>query len=81
MDETGSSIGTIQEGHVIIDTTAQIKYALEIGRQEWVTCIECICADGSSLSPMIIFKGTKPLKKWIPESTEATEASWKTNEN
>src|SRR5947207_7124042 len=55
---------------------------MEIGRQEWVTCIECICMDGNSLSPMIIFKGAKPLKKWIPESTEgATETVWKSSEN
>ena len=82
IDETGSSIGTIQGGHIVIDTTAQTKYELEIGRQEWVTCIECICMDGNSLSPMIIFKGAKPLDKWIPESTEgATDASWKTSDN
>ena len=55
MDETGSSIGTIQGGHIVIDTTMQSKHELEIGRQEWVTCIECVCMDGSPLSPMIIF--------------------------
>lgn len=82
MDETGSSIGTIQRGHVIIDTTTQNKYELEIGRQEWVTCIECICTDGSSLSPTIIFKGAKPLDKWIPKGTEGvTEVSWKASDN
>ena len=42
MDEMGSSIGIIQGGYIIIDTTVQIKYELEIGCQEWVTCIECI---------------------------------------
>ena len=42
IDETGSSIGTIQGGYVIIDTMVQSKYELEIGHQEWVTCIECI---------------------------------------
>jgi DDE superfamily endonuclease len=82
MDETGSSIGTIQGGHIVIDTTMQSKRELEIGRQEWVTCIECVCMDGSPLSPMIIFKGAKPLDKWIPGSTEgATEASWKASDN
>src|SRR5262249_47235247 len=30
MDETGSSIGTIQGGHIIIYITAQTKYELEI---------------------------------------------------
>ena len=30
----------------------------------------------------IIFKGAKPLDRWIPESTEgATEVSWKTSDN
>ena len=78
----GSSIGTIQGGHIVIDTTAQTKYELEIGRQEWVTCIECIYTDGNSLSPMIIFKNAESLDKWIPKSTEgATDASWKTSDN
>lgn len=82
IDETGSSIGTLQKGHVIVDTTIQSKYELEIGRQEWVTCIECICQDGSSLSPTIIFKGVKVLDKWIPHNTEgAAEVSWKATEN
>jgi len=34
MNETGESIGTIQGKHAIMDTTAQSKYELEIGRQE-----------------------------------------------
>ena len=44
MDEIGSLIGIIQEGYIIIDIITQIKYELEIGCQEWVTLIECICA-------------------------------------
>jgi len=34
MDETDSSIDTIQRGHTIRDTLAQIKYELEIEHQE-----------------------------------------------
>ena len=47
MDETDSSIDTIQGGHTIIDTLAQIKYELEIEHQEWVTSIEYFWTDGS----------------------------------
>ena len=73
----GCSIGTLQSTYVVVDTTIIDKpYVPQPGRQEWVTSIECICMDGNSLSPMIIFKGAKPLQKWIPEGTEgAAEVS------
>jgi DDE superfamily endonuclease/Tc5 transposase DNA-binding domain len=38
------------------------------GRQEWVTVIECICANGSSIPPMIIFKGKSLMTSWIPQT-------------
>jgi len=27
--------------------------------------MECICANGSSISPLVIFKGEKPFSEWI----------------
>jgi len=67
-DETGFQIGTMESGHVIIDKNARIKYQRQPGRQEWVTCIECICADGTALDPLIIFKGDGNVNvQWIPK--------------
>jgi hypothetical protein len=56
MDGTGFGIGTSQCSHVVIDTSLRTRFKSEPGRQEWVTALECICADGSSLSPLIIMK-------------------------
>ena len=65
-DESGFSIGQIQATRVIINSRIRQKYQVNPGRQEWVSAIECICADGSSISPLIIFKGENLSKQWIP---------------
>ena len=46
MDETGFSIGSIQGAYVVVNKDLQTKYQVQPGRQEWVTVLECICADG-----------------------------------
>ena len=52
---------------VVIDTDVKQSYQGEPGRQEWVTVMDCICADGSSISPLIIFKGENLSKSWLPK--------------
>ena len=59
MDETGFAIGVIQAGRVIIDSRIRSQFQAQPGRQEWVTIIECICADGTVITPLVIFKGDK----------------------
>ena len=66
MDESGFSIGTINASRVIVNTQIGQRYQANPGRQEWVSAVECICMDGTSISPMIIFKGEKLLSNWIP---------------
>ena len=68
MDESGFSIGTIKAGHVIIDSKAPNQFQAQPGRQEWVTVVECICADGTSIPPYVIFKGKDLNIKWIPDN-------------
>lgn len=72
MDESGFSLGTTENMRVIIDTEVPMQFQAQPGRQEWITAVECICADGSSLSPMLIFKGEQLSQAWIsiniPES-------------
>jgi hypothetical protein len=36
------------------------------GRQEWVSIVECICADGTFINPLVIFKGQNVLQSWVP---------------
>jgi len=68
MDETGNSIGDIKGAHVVVDKLLQTKYQAHPGRQEWVTAVECVSADGQSiLPPLIIFKGKHVLSSWVPK--------------
>jgi len=53
---------------VVVDSTLRRKYQAQPGRQEWITVIECICANGSSIPPMIIFKGNSLMTSWIPQT-------------
>ena len=57
MDESGFAIEDIEASQRIINATICQRFQAKPGRQEWVTAIECICADGSSVPPVIIFKG------------------------
>ena len=50
-DESGFGVGKSKTQRVVMDTTVQQKYQAEPGRQEWVTVMECICTDGSSIPP------------------------------
>ena len=70
----GNAIGTRERSRVIIDATVGIKYHTEPGRQEWVTAIECICADGTVLPPYVIFKGMNIMTNWI---TSKNTAQWR----
>ena len=66
VDETGNLMGIIERSYVIVDSTKRTRYQAQPGRQEWVTAVECICADGSSILPLIIFKGEHLISDWIP---------------
>lgn len=66
MDESGFSIGTMESTRIIIDSTLRTKHQAHPGRQEWVSMVECICADGTILPPLGIFKGKNVLQNWIP---------------
>ena len=65
MDESGFNVGVIQVGRHVIDSICNINYRKEPGQQEWVTVVEYICVNGSSISPLVIFKGEKLSSEWI----------------
>ena len=66
MDESGLSIGTMESTRTIIDSSLRTKYQAHPGRQEWVSVVECICGNGTSIAPLVIFKGKNVLQGWIP---------------
>src|SRR6266496_3853188 len=64
-DESGFGVGKKRVTHVIVDVSLKEAYQAEPGRQEWVTVMECVCADGTFIPPLIIFKGANLCKDWI----------------
>jgi hypothetical protein len=66
MDESGFSIGKINATHVIINKRLRTKYQAQPGRQEWVSVVECICADGTSIPPLVIYWGENLSTTWVP---------------
>ena len=78
MDESGFAIGEKEAGRVIIDARVRQKFQAKPGRQEWVTVVECVCADGSHIPPLVIFKAENLSKEWIPASIHG---NWRFNCN
>src|SRR5579859_5237102 len=79
MDETGFNIGDSEARHVVVDRNIQSRYQAQPVRQEWVTAIECICADGSGpITPLIIFTSETFVRQWIPTDFDST---WKFSNN
>ena len=66
MDESGFSIGTMESTRIVIDSSLRTKHQAHPGRQEWVSMVECICGDGTAITPFGIFKGKNVLENWIP---------------
>ena len=71
---TGFAIGDTQRSYVVVDKSERKQFQATPGRQEWVTAIECICADGTNIPPLIIFKGDNFVSNWISQNTPS---NWK----
>ena len=74
MDESGFAIGEKEAGRCIIDATVREKFQAKPGRQEWVSVVKCICADGNVVPPLVSFKGEKLSRQWILASIHG---SWR----
>ena len=85
MDETGFSIGTMESTRIIVDSTLRTRHQAHQGRQECVSAVECICMDGTTIDPFIIFKGQNVLQSWIPQEVinkwyfSANSKGWTSN--
>ena len=62
----GSSIGICRATNVVVDITLNHTYAAQPTRQEWVTVIECISAEGGKSEPYVIFKEENLVSSWLP---------------
>ena len=66
MDESGFSIGEVEASKCIIN--AQIRQRFQKAKPGRVTSVECICADGTALPLLLIFKAENLSRAWIPAS-------------
>ena len=55
MDESGFGIGEKEPGRCIINAQVRQQFQAKPGHQEWVSIVECICADGTTIPILIIF--------------------------
>ncbi|KAG9127710.1 hypothetical protein FRC07_010633, partial [Ceratobasidium sp. 392] len=82
MDEKGYQIGVSGSEKVIVlrrHDGRQDGHAGGVkqgGNRETITCIDCICGNGSVLSPFIIMKGKYVLKQWSEGSHLPPDTHW-----
>ena len=64
MDEKGIQMGVGGLVRTIEDKDQKMPQSKVDGNKEMVMIIECVCADGTALDPMAIFKGTRINATW-----------------
>ena len=74
----GFAVSDTQRSYVVVDAYLRKKYQASPGNQEWVTTVKCICADGTTIPPLIIFKGENFVTNWIPSKIPT---GWKFSNN
>lgn len=87
MDESGFAIGEKEPGRCIINARIRQQLQAKPGRQEWVTVVECVCADGTVVPPLVIFKAENLSRQWIPANIHGSwrfscnSKGWTSNEH
>ena len=70
MDEKGFLLGITGRLKRIFNRTLyesrQVRQAIQDGSREWISLIACICADGSTVDPALIYRS----------SAETLQSSW-----
>lgn len=71
MDKKGFMMGIINKQHRIVPIEECHKIEAPVARQDgnrtWVTFIVCVCADGTTLTPAIIFDGQSIGENWMDQ--------------
>jgi hypothetical protein len=65
MDESGFPIGKGSKRRIITRPGTRTQHKVEDGNRENVTVMCTICADGTSLPPVVIFKGKNFQARWV----------------
>ncbi|OAQ57469.2 transposase [Pochonia chlamydosporia 170] len=70
MDETGVHEGQGTNSLIIGSAEIRVIIRKQPGSRSWTTIIECISADGRTLSPLVIFKGASVQQQWFPDKCD-----------
>ena len=70
MDEKGFLLGVTKRTKRVFSKQLweqkKVTAALQDGNREWITILACVCADGSSIDPAVIFEGRSGLHdSWV----------------
>nr|AER39694.1 transposase [Verticillium dahliae] len=88
MDETGILEGRGSNGLVLGSAEAQNLRKKQPGSRAWTSILECISATGTTVPPLVIFKGKSVQQQWFPLDLQpysswkftATENGWTDND-
>jgi hypothetical protein len=76
-DETGFQMGVASTAKVITGAERSRRpVSVQPGNRNWVTAIDCICADGQSLPPVIIFEGKLHQSTWYDAEVVPLPGDW-----
>ena len=72
MDEKGFLIGILSKSKRVFSKAKwdrrEVREALQDGSREFITVLACICADGTSLEPSVIYAGKSGLRSaWVED--------------
>ncbi|KAF7889298.1 uncharacterized protein EAF01_010031 [Botrytis porri] len=87
MDEAGIMEGQGLNGLVVGSTDRRFIQKKQPGSRIWTSFIECISANGKSITPLVIYKGKSVQQQWFPTDLTlfkgwnftATENGWTTD--
>lgn len=64
MDEKGIQLGVGSKTAVLADRDQKVVQAIQSGSRDLVTIMECVCADGTSLHPSVVFQAARRDMRW-----------------
>jgi len=67
-DESGLQTGIGQKEYVVGGKGKHVQHQDRSGNRENITALPTICADGTCLAPLVIFKGNAFQIKWLQEN-------------
>jgi len=74
MDKKGIVCGQDEYVKVWVDRKQKNSVTIAEKERKLTTVIECVCADGQSIQPMIIFKGVRQSKQWCVQNDNGMDA-------